>query len=266
MNENFIKLSENKWSNFTFIFPCVSVGNIGQLATDLLISTIPNLRKAGYLINNRLVQPIIGYDPYNQNSNDLCLSVEIYESVELSLVIMQQRAPLFKGKRNEFVKLLVEFIKSENFKEVICLTSSYAYERLDSQLYGSQCRFLLTGHLKTDTIEELMNQLKWLHLEKRNEMMVEDNKFNESRDAYIPGGGIAQKFHKICEDENINSKILIIFAHEGNNIPEAFNLINYLNQLKNYLNETKRNNWSMPISWRYLFGSNIDRQVEAQIF
>ena len=124
---------------------------------------------------------------------------------------MQQRAPLFKGKRNEFVKLLIEFIKNENFKEVICLTSSYAYERLDSQLNGSvcfiylftysknwlfisrsQCRFLLTGHQKPDTIEQLMSQLKWLHLEKRNELIVEDNKANESLNAYIPGGGIGE--------------------------------------------------------------------------
>ena len=76
MNENFVKLSESKWSNYTFIFPCVSVGNIGQLATDLIISTVPNMKKSGYLINNRLVQPIIGHDPYNQNSNELCLGVE----------------------------------------------------------------------------------------------------------------------------------------------------------------------------------------------
>jgi proteasome assembly chaperone 2 len=49
---------------------------------------------------------------------------------------MQQRAPLFKGKRNDFVRLLVDFIKNQSFKEVICLTSSHAYERLDSQLNG----------------------------------------------------------------------------------------------------------------------------------
>ena len=76
MNGNFTKLSKNLWSDYTFLFPCVSVGNIGQLAADLLISTIPNIKKAGYLINNRLVQPFVGYDPYNQNSQELCLSVE----------------------------------------------------------------------------------------------------------------------------------------------------------------------------------------------
>ena len=42
------------------------------------------------------------------------------------------------------------------------------------------------------------------------------------------------------EDENISSKILIIFAHEGNNIPEAISLINYLNQLKHYLNKVSK--------------------------
>jgi hypothetical protein len=46
------------------------------------------------------------------------------------------RAPLFKGKRNEFVKVLVDFIKAEKFKETICLTSSHAFERLDSQIEG----------------------------------------------------------------------------------------------------------------------------------
>lgn len=60
----------------------------------------------------------------------------VYESFELNLVVMQQRAPLFKGKRNDFVRLLADFIKKENFKEVICLTSSHAYERLDSQIGG----------------------------------------------------------------------------------------------------------------------------------
>jgi hypothetical protein len=52
------------------------------------------------------------------------------------MIIFQQRAPLFKGKRNQFVQLLSEFIQAEKFKETICLTSSNAMERLDSQLIG----------------------------------------------------------------------------------------------------------------------------------
>ena len=73
---SFIRTTSTSWSNSTFIFPCISIGNIGQLSADLLISTIPNMVKAGYFIDNNLVQPIIGYDPYNQTSRELCVSVE----------------------------------------------------------------------------------------------------------------------------------------------------------------------------------------------
>ncbi len=51
-------------------------------------------------------------------------------------MIFQQRSPLFRGKREQFVQLLAEFVKRENFAEIICLASSSASERLDSQLSG----------------------------------------------------------------------------------------------------------------------------------
>jgi len=76
MENKFIKqTSESNWSDCTFILACVSVGNIGQLATDLLISTLPGTKKAGYLIST-LVQPIVGHDAFVQNSNELSLSCE----------------------------------------------------------------------------------------------------------------------------------------------------------------------------------------------
>lgn len=56
----------------------------------------------------------------------------------------------------------------------------------------------MTGSEKTD-FEELINQLKWLHLEKRNDHDINENRINSNLNlnAYIPGGGIAQKFYKI---------------------------------------------------------------------
>ena len=76
MENKFVKLSpETNWSECTFVLTCVSVGNIGQLATDLLISTLPNTKKAGYLIS-ALVQPIVGHDAFVQNSSELSLSCE----------------------------------------------------------------------------------------------------------------------------------------------------------------------------------------------
>ena len=78
MEDKFIKL-ENvaaaSWSDYTFVFPSVSVGNIGQLAVDLLISSLPGTKKAGCLISS-LVQPLVGHDAFIQNSGELSLSCE----------------------------------------------------------------------------------------------------------------------------------------------------------------------------------------------
>ena len=42
--------------------PCVSVGNVGQLAADLIISTLC-LERVGYLYDDSIV-PVIGNDPF----------------------------------------------------------------------------------------------------------------------------------------------------------------------------------------------------------
>lgn len=76
MENKFIKINtENDWSEYTFVFASVSVGNIGQLAVDLLISSLSNTQKCGYFISN-LVQPIVGHNAFVQNSSDISLSCE----------------------------------------------------------------------------------------------------------------------------------------------------------------------------------------------
>lgn len=263
MENKFYKLSESSdWSEYTFIFASVSIGNIGQLASDLLISSLSNTQKAGYLLTD-MVQPIIGHDPFIHNSTDLSLSCELYENKALKLVIFQQRAPLFKGKRDQFVQLLTDFIQKENFKESICLTSSNAMERIDAQLSGIQCRYLVSD-IEKSTISE---DLKWKVLEKRIDY---NNNGDDKKElsSFIPGGGISQKFHKISQDKGLNSYVLIVFAHEGNNIPESIQLVNYLNEWKSLVSVNKGTNvmpWRIPISWKYLFGQSLD-QTASQIF
>lgn len=58
------------------------------------------------------------------------------------MLVLQQRAAVVKGKQNEFADLLVKFIEEEKIAETICLTSSFAFERLDSQLVGLEINFI----------------------------------------------------------------------------------------------------------------------------
>lgn len=57
--------------------PAVSVGNVGQLAIDLIISTL-NMSKIGYFYTDCLV-PMVGNNPYataEENSDELSINTE----------------------------------------------------------------------------------------------------------------------------------------------------------------------------------------------
>lgn len=65
-------------SSISFLFqPAVSVGNVGQLAIDLIISTL-NMSKIGYFYTDCLV-PMVGNNPYataEENSDELSINTE----------------------------------------------------------------------------------------------------------------------------------------------------------------------------------------------
>jgi hypothetical protein len=57
--------------------PAVSVGNVGQLAIDLIISTL-NMSKIGYFYTDCLV-PMVGNNPYattEENATELSINAE----------------------------------------------------------------------------------------------------------------------------------------------------------------------------------------------
>lgn len=73
MESKFVKLSKDStnWAGYTLIISSVSVGNVGQLSLDLLLSSMPGFEKAAYLITP-LVQPLVGYNDRYTDLNLTC--------------------------------------------------------------------------------------------------------------------------------------------------------------------------------------------------
>uniref|UniRef100_A0A8C6DBE6 Proteasome assembly chaperone 2 n=1 Tax=Moschus moschiferus TaxID=68415 RepID=A0A8C6DBE6_MOSMO len=77
----------------TLLMPAVSVGNVGQLAIDLIISTL-NMHKIGYFYTDCLV-PMVGNNPYataEENSAELSINAEVYALPSKKLVTLQFRS------------------------------------------------------------------------------------------------------------------------------------------------------------------------------
>nr|XP_029508651.1 proteasome assembly chaperone 2 [Oncorhynchus nerka] len=85
------------FKDFTLIMPAISVGNVGQLAVDLIVSTL-NMCRVGYIHTDCLI-PMAGNNPYAtfaENANDLSTNAEVYSSPELRLAVLQIRTPIIQ--------------------------------------------------------------------------------------------------------------------------------------------------------------------------
>ncbi|KAI7758313.1 hypothetical protein M8C21_008831, partial [Ambrosia artemisiifolia] len=79
----------------TLILPALSIGNVGQLAVDLLIAS-SKADRVGYL-DDPNVLPCVGNDAYAPSpQGDLALPLEAYESPSSALTFIQQRSPVVK--------------------------------------------------------------------------------------------------------------------------------------------------------------------------
>lgn len=92
--------------------PSVSIGNVGQLAVDLIISTL-QLQRLGYF-ESPDVLPCLGID----DEWDLVTPLELYGSSGSQLVVLQQRSPAVVGRQRQLAEDLASWVQESGFSKV----------------------------------------------------------------------------------------------------------------------------------------------------
>lgn len=222
--------------DYTLLVPSVAVGNVSQLACDLLISSL-SMVKIGSVYTTAQI-PVIGYDPYNLKSENLSTSCEIYKSDTKKICILQIRSPLIYKYAKQFLEEVIETFNKKKIKDVIILTSSYAHEK---------------KHILTSSFRYVVNEGN-PYTEK---MKIEDiEKFKYDGDLKILGGGFASLLYKICLEKSLSCLILFKYCSEGDNIPDAYDMVSKLIKVLPLFPENKDlfSQLVQPVSWRLLFG------------
>ncbi|KAJ8288503.1 hypothetical protein COCON_G00011620 [Conger conger] len=249
-----IENTSPSFKEFTLVMPAVSVGNVGQLATDLIISTL-NMSRVGYFHTGCLI-PMVGNNPYApsaDNSTELCTTAEVYASPDLKLAVLQIRSPIIQTKRKPFRKLIISWIKSSGFARTVLLSSSHAYQRDDQQIHSTPLRYLLSPAMQR-VVGDALKELDWREMEKLK--MFPGLSETEER-LYIPGGGITKGLYTDCCSEDVPLAVVLTFCSEGDNIPDAFALVSHLNDWLHLVGKPSDAQWKVPDSWRLLFGNGI---------
>ncbi|XP_072169307.1 proteasome assembly chaperone 2-like [Diadema setosum] len=262
------------WQGYTLIMPAISVGNVGQLACDLLIHTL-KLTKVGCLHDHSL-EPLCGNDAFlstGVSSGILVTSTEVYESSEKKIVVIQQRASFVKGRVVEFRKKLLDWIKEVGFARTVLLTSCFAYEKTDAHVLRSSSRYLMTPSLEKEEDSFVSSILKFQQLERKPPQeglfpaKKQDNIPEAARDIELPGGGIAKKlFIDSCKAE-VPLAVLLHYCSEGDTSQDALMMAAFVNSLLQLIPEPSnpprgddswRTMWKIPSSWTTLFIRPID--------
>lgn len=99
----------------TLLLPVVSVGNVGQLAADLLINSL-RLPRAARLDDPALL-PAVGGRAY-AHAEGLATALELHRAPGAPVAVAQQRAPAAPGTQAAFGQRLAEFVRQSGAKEV----------------------------------------------------------------------------------------------------------------------------------------------------
>ncbi|XP_038889004.1 proteasome assembly chaperone 2 [Benincasa hispida] len=260
----------------TLVLPALSIGNVGQLAVDLLVSSMRAARIA--YLDDPFVLPCIGNNAYEPSPiGELALPLEVYESTSNALTFVQQRSPVIKGKMVEFAKNLADFIATCGKKHVVLLSSLDfgRWQQIDTSS-GSQIHYLSsTNDDGTDDNCERMGwrrlqeydpgQSRWNYLSTLTEAKTTqedgppfDDELEEGD--YLPSLPFASLF-TFLKAKGVKVTCLLCYCSEGDNIPDAFNLAEATGKLLGLSSGGEGIKWIVPYSWKSVYGPPPDLSI-----
>nr|CAD7433127.1 unnamed protein product [Timema monikensis] len=145
------------------------------------------------------------------------------------------------------------------------VTSSFDYERNDEQICGTPLRYFMTKTLRNKMGPKL-SKLKELECRTFPGVNSLEN-VKEPEKLNIPGGGFTKLLYQKCILKDAALIILLKFCSEGDNIPDAVMLADYVDEWLDIV--PKENNlpftWSYPPSWKHLFVACVFRLLAALV-
>ncbi|PVU90685.1 hypothetical protein BB561_004775 [Smittium simulii] len=286
------------FSGSTLIIPVVSIGNVPQLAADLIIAT-EKMQRVG-TIDSCYVYSFSSEPAYEHCSNYPTAPIEVYQNIEGSYTIIQFRSPCLKNQKKFLAAQLIDFYKEHCFKDLVFLASSNASFADDSVLSGSKIKaFDICNAKNSELLKNLerceipitkiynKSDLSQLSCARDNSLDLDFNNISLSHNpnnyvdldfsnknlshnpnyfADFINSGFIKHLIKISIDQNIPANAIIMFANEGgkftfNNIPEAITFASLVNTLLNLLPPSNTTGWTKPLSWKWLHVDNIPQNM-----
>ncbi|KAG8719163.1 hypothetical protein FRC08_003515 [Ceratobasidium sp. 394] len=221
-------------SGSILIMPVISAGNVSQLSADLLIHTLA-LERVG-VFNPEYHVPVVG-GPDGPIDTGVTVPMELFGSPGGDVYVLQQRSPVLKDHKEEFVQQLLEMIGSSGFRSVLYLVGSDLSTRTDAQMSSVYYHALSKNTTKGDISATPLGSILDLPV------------FADSADAQdvvIPGAGLARRLLS-APGSSPPRVALVQFVAEGDNIPDAHAMAAMVAKTL----KIEIQDWKEPPSWNF---------------
>ncbi|KAK9378942.1 proteasome assembly chaperone 2 [Kockiozyma suomiensis] len=249
-------------ANTVLILPTVSSANVPQLAVDLLVHSL-KLPFYSLLDHGGLLYPFAGpaERPEGSPSLGISSSLEIYHSSSVTCII--QRSPTLPASRGLFVsEVLMKFIQQNKFSRILLLSSADASRRQDPDITKiiqiSLTDPFSTGSM-TSTFSDLSGKIARLSVESSSSPPASESPIPTR----IPGSGITIPFLQSALQNKLAVDALVMYAYDGDNIPDATRLSELALETINVPSPAK---WVHPLSWDGVYGKEVQVGLEHGLY
>ncbi|QFZ30409.1 putative proteasome assembly chaperone [Clavispora lusitaniae] len=238
----------------SLIIPAVTIGNIPQLATDLLLHNL-GFAKVAALPDHFLYPYVSGIDhlPSEKLPRGISLALEVFYSEKYNVTLLQQRSPIIAGMSKQHIQqILLPFIAEASFTKIMVLASA------DAGLEEKRATMRL---FSDSAIEEMIT---WMQISPRAEP---DYLRSESLDS-LPKDldkyteELISKIQPELEDgtkkPSIAASVLVSYVYEGDNTQDAFSMASAAAKVFGIGSAE----WKIPVSWMGVYG---DRPIPVAL-
>ncbi|ODQ81841.1 hypothetical protein BABINDRAFT_160072 [Babjeviella inositovora NRRL Y-12698] len=259
--------------NTTLIIPTVAIGNVPQLATDLLIHTY--LFQKVRVLSGRYLYPFASpRDTTGAAADGVSYSLELYYCKTLNVATIQQRSPVLSGHLGNFVKeVILPLIESEKFARVVILDSSDAGLLMRDTPWDEYFGARAPEDAQTPSTFELYETEINLSLTARlgglklhsDELSLEEEKLQHSSlyTRFVMRG--LRELSALGTDASHVLKVtaLLTYVYEGDNFRDAEALASKVVDVL----QLESAQWLKPVSWEGVYGQRtIPDSMEEGIF
>jgi proteasome assembly chaperone 2 len=246
-----------KLTGKTLIVPLVSTANVSQLAVDLLIASL-SLKRIG-IFDPRDLVPVVG--GREDGGDGVTTPLELYGRDGVDVVVIQQRSPAMKSRKQEFTESLLNFIHSSNFAACVFLSGVDMSNRTDAQMLTPT--YYIHPPNTPSLASSPLSALTQLPIPVYTSPVLQHPQAttNEGSIPFIPGGGLTRRFlSSLPSAWTIPTVSLLQFVVEGDNRADA-NLLAVVTAKVLAVDQFIRE-WKQPTSWKQgLFGTVHDQSL-----